>query len=258
VIVFLAVYSLYSVIYAFYYGIPTVVMLFRYYWDGEIVLCPPEELREDVLWATEKWNHAIQYFSLRYVLLDALKTSIRVSDDYSKCNVFFEHFDSLERCPLLGEVSGQPSLDLNTVVAYVNFTSPPLPTVDVNVTTPIKAAKIHLWRGLNTLERRAVLLHEIAVLLGIGKPTYTRQPKYPSSSDLWGSLEVTSVDIYALFLKNRYAESGGGVIKAVTPWIIPYTTVAEDLQNTILSLCISSIASIITYISLSKRWGNLG
>ena len=41
----LTTFSLYSIVYATIHGVPTVVTLFRYYWDGEVVLCPPEELK---------------------------------------------------------------------------------------------------------------------------------------------------------------------------------------------------------------------
>ena len=256
IIVFLATFSLYSIVYAAIYGVRTTVALMRYYWDGEIVLCPPEELVEDVQWAVEKWNQAIQYFSIRYMLPDAMKTKIRVSSEEDHgCNVFFEYYDSPEDCPLIGKSGVLINLDLDDiVVAYVNFTSPPIFTIDKDVTTPVKAAKIHLWRGLNALERRAMIVHEIAILLGIGPPIYSRQPKYRSASDLWGSLHVTSADIYALSVKNRYAEKGSGIIELTTPWIIPYTIVEEDQLHTLTALFTSIMAAITTYITSSRRW----
>jgi len=252
VIIFLTTFSLYSMIHANANKIPVVITALRYYWDGEIVLCPPEELREDVQWAVDKWNQAIQYFSVRYMLLDAAKIKIRTSSEGdSKCNVFFELFEQLKGCSSEEYVS-RPSM--GTVVAYVNFTSPPAPVMNPDVSTPIRAAKIHLWRGLNDLERKAMILHEIALLLGIGAPSYGRQPPYRSASDLWGGLQVTSADVYALFLKNRYGEEGSGRIKAIMPWIIPYTTVEEDQFHTTMALFISIMVAVATYIVLSRRW----
>lgn len=257
-LIFLATFSLYSMLRASAHEIPTVVTLFRYYWDGEVVLCPPEELKDDVQWAAEKWNRAIQYFSIRYMLLDAARTRIRVSSEGdNKCNVFFEYFESLEHCPLCPEGKCEltgPSPSPETIVAYVNFTSPPLSAISLEVPTPVKTAKIHLWRGLDGPERRAMLLHEIAVLLGIGPPRYVHKPPYRSASELWGSLDVTSIDVYALSLKNRYAEIEGGIIEAPTPIMLPYTTVEEDLFHTSIALCVSVMAAIAAYLALSGRW----
>ena len=260
IIVFPATFSLYSIIYAAIYGVRTTVALMRYYWDGEIVLCPPRELAEDVQWAVGKWNQAIQYFSMRYMLLDAMKTRMRVSsEEDNSCNIFFEYYDLPRSRSPADKLCVSINLDPNDiVVAYVDFTSPPAFTIDGDVTTPVKAAKIHLWRGLNALERRAMIVHEIAALLGIGPPIYSRQPKYRSASDLWGSLHVTSADIYALFVKNRYAEKGSGIIELTTPWIIPYTIVEEDRFHTLIAFFTSIMAAITTYITSSRRWKNVG
>jgi len=244
----LTTFSLYSIVYAILHGVPTVVTLYRYYWDGEVVLCPPEELKEDAQWAAEKWSRAIQYFSVRYMLLDAARTRIRVSSEGDdRCNVFFEYFDSPEGC-------GEASPDAMARVAYVEFISPPHHTLSMEVPMPVKAAKIRLWRGLNPLERKAMILHEIAGLLGIGLPAYSRQPPYRSASEPRGSLDVTSIDVYALFLKNRYAEAGSGIIEAATPRTLPYATVEDDLLHTLMALCMSVAAAAAAYIMLSRRW----
>lgn len=61
--------------------------------DGDIALCPPDEIRREVEWAVRQWNDAILYFSLRYLMIDLLKTKITVVDDPSKCNVRFSFYD---------------------------------------------------------------------------------------------------------------------------------------------------------------------
>jgi hypothetical protein len=258
-IIFLAVFSLYSIVYAATREVPAIITLYRERWDGEVVLCPPDELKDDVRWAVEKWDQAIRYFSIRFMLLDAMKTKIRVSSEGDgRCNVFFEYFESPERCPLcLGgkcePVGSNPGPGV--VVAYVNFTSPPTPVIiDARGAIPVKSAKIHLWRGLSGPERRTILLHEIGALLGIGPLRYSRQPPYRSALDPWGGLDVTSADVYAIFLKNRYTVTGDGIIEATTPWIIPYVTVGEDTFYTSIALCVSVIAAIIAYLALSGRW----
>jgi hypothetical protein len=243
VIAFLAAFNLYSIVYAANHNIPTVIVLSRYYWDGEIVLCPPEELRDDAQWAAEKWSRAIQYFSIRYMLLDAAKTRIRVSSEGDdRCNIFFEYLDTPIGC------------EGGAVVAGVEFIEPPSSVLNMEAATPLKAAKIYLWRGLDDQGRRAMILHEIARLLGVVKLFYSRQPPYRSASEPWGSLDVTSIDVYALFLKNRYAGASGELIEAMVPWTLPYTTVEEDLFHTSIALCVSVIAAIIAYLALSGRW----
>lgn len=252
IIVFFIILTASSIIVGFLNNVPTIVRASRIYWDRDIVLCPPHEIEEDVSWAVKQWNNAILYFSSRYLMIDLLNTKILVGDRVSKCNVHFNFFDN----PLSHE-NFQEKICIeedfknmeNLVVGYVQL------PVNTNIDQPtiVDSATINLWRGLKGEHLRAVILHEIAVMLGLRYPIYLRTPPMRSASELWGSLDVTSIDIYALYLKNRKPIGETGRIVSQTPPLLSYITVGTGIWYDILSLPIASSTSLLFYKIYSKR-----
>ncbi|MCX8192625.1 MAG: hypothetical protein N3G77_02300 [Nitrososphaeria archaeon] len=70
ILVFIVVFGVSSTIINSLNSLPTIIEAYGVYWDGDIVLCPPNEIREEVEWAVKRWNDAILYFSLRYFMID--------------------------------------------------------------------------------------------------------------------------------------------------------------------------------------------
>lgn len=60
------------------------------------------------------------------------------------------------------------------VVGYVRYPH----ITEIDKPTTISNATIYLWKGLRDKHLKAVVLHEIAVPLGLGIPRYSRTPLY--------------------------------------------------------------------------------
>ncbi|MCX8192626.1 MAG: hypothetical protein N3G77_02305 [Nitrososphaeria archaeon] len=179
-----------------------------------------------------------------------MKTKITVTEDPGKCNVrfgFYDHPLSFEHFPEEVCVEGDLENLENLIVGYVEFPH----IIELDQPAVINNATIYLWKGLKDRHLKAVVLHEIAVLLGLGQARYSRTPPMRSASDLWGSLHVTSIDTYALYLKNRSPEVGR--IISPTPPILPYITVELGIYYDIISFSSASLTSLLFYKTYSRR-----
>ncbi len=213
--------------------IPATVQTINKGLDGEIKVCPPEMIREDVEYAVGEWNRAITYFGLRYMWLDVLGKRFKISSD--ECDVVFK-FVKLED---LGRRECVVEND-RIAVSVTNFQD--------------GKAVIYLWRGLIGQDLRDVLrrviIHEFSWVLGIHPPIASVE----TASDWFGSLKVTSLDIYALHSKSSEESQTSRIklFKLDVPDNIPYLTVEKALTYDLLIASVSALLSTILYKLL--RW----
>jgi hypothetical protein len=70
--------------------------------DGEIKVCSPDVIYDDVEYAVSEWNKAIGYFGWRYMWFDVLETGFILKPNNSEdCNVVFRFVELRE----LGRIS---------------------------------------------------------------------------------------------------------------------------------------------------------
>ena len=202
--------------------------------DGEIRVCPPDVIYDDVRYAVEEWNKAITYFGLRYVWPDVLSKRLRVSFD--GCNVRFEFVEFRELkagCKNVGDLMA---------VSVTSFDG--------------DGATIHIWKGLVGQDikdvLRRVLIHEFSWVLGIHPPITVAE----TAASPTGSLKVTSLDIYALHARSMVDFDGRKVVNVDVPQNIPFITVERGLAYDCLIALASAFISLLSYkiLKVVEEW----
>jgi len=200
--------------------------------DGEIKVCPPDVIYDDVEYAVSEWNKAIGYFGWRYMWFDVLGTRFILKPNTSEdCDVVFRFVElrELRPCVDLGD---------SLVVAITVF----------NDTLNGKGATIALWKGLVGQDikhvLRRVLIHELSNVIGLVGNSYN---SVESASSYYGSLKVRSIDVYALHVRSTL--DGISIYKydREVPQSIPYLTVEESLAYDLQLILVSAFISLLLY-----------
>jgi hypothetical protein len=213
---------------------PVTVSLVNEGLDGEVRVCPPDIIYDDVRYAVEEWNKAITYFGLRYIWLDVLSKRLRISSD--ECNVRFEFVEFRELkagCKDVGDLMA---------VSVTSFDG--------------DGATIHIWKGLVGQDikdvLRRVLIHEFSWVLGIHPPVTVVE----TAASPTGSLKVTSLDIYALHARSMVDFNGRKVVNVDVPQNIPFITVERGLAYDCLIALASAFISLLSYklLKVVEEW----
>ena len=210
-------------------------------WDRPIRVCPPREIYREVSWVVNRWNKAIQYFGYRYLWLDALRYRFTVSSSENECDVSFNFIEEPPgKCII--KVDGDEWIP----VAVLNFKD--------------GKAVINIWvealREDLREDLKRVLVHELAWALGLHIYKHAGNPG-TFATDTIGMQDVTSMDVFALYIKARGIGrlSGRTLYYYTAPPYVPVLTIEDALVRDVLSLYCSIAVAFILYKALNKMGG---